>query len=502
MKKLKRGIGYAACTALMILLSGMSAWAAEGWTKDSSGQRYYTDRDGNRTLNQWIYEDQENVWYYLNQKGEMSRGRAEIGGETYFFAEDGRMMTGWIYCPKDETPEIFESRTMDEDVYYGLDDGRMAKGWVEAFGPEEARMSQEEAFQRIQEDEYRKDRYCFRDNGKIYYNRKADIDGKKYIFDEDGRCMTGWIYDRGEGDSSRFVKVDDDTSDGDKALYAQTPENYLYGLSDDGSVAVNRWFDAVRPEDEPDADTRSYYADSTGYIVTDTVRGGGASITARRKATKLAEVGGYVLEDWSTDVNLTRIDGKYYCIEDSGTRIDGIFYLQGGEKGKAFPGGFYCFTDNAAMKTGHVLEENRSDDFGSDGYYYYYCFSDRTDPDYYKGQGITGVDAGRLYYQGLAVTAQSCNCEVVYLPTVAEKREDGTGMFLVDDSGMVIKGTKGGVFYTSGDGNRYKVVKEKDQDDTYGYHIYIEEKDDDGNKFLTPVTSDEAEYIYWDAVEE
>lgn len=502
MRKLKRGIRYVVCTAAVLLLSGMSAQAAEGWNQEGFGQRYELDQDGNQKTNQWIYEDREQVWYYLDQKGEPSRGRTEIGGETYFFDGDGRMMTGWIYCPKDEAPVIFEDRFMNDDVYYGLDDGRMAKGWVEVLGPEDDLLGQEEAFQRMQEDEYRKKRYCFRDSGKVYYNKKVDLDGKKYIFDEDGSCMTGWIYDRGEGEASRYVKVDDDTSDGDKAVYGQNPENYLYGGNDDGSLAVNRWFDAIKPEDEEDADTRSFYADSTGYIVTDMVRGSGVTIAARRKATKLAEVGSYVFEDWSTDVNLARIDGKYYCIEDSGTRIDGILYLQGGEKGKAFPSGFYCFTDNAAMKTGHVLEENKDDDFGSDGYCYYYCFSDRTDPDYYKGQGITGVDAGRLYYQGLAVAAQTYDYEVVYLPTVAEKREGGTGMFLVDESGMVVKGTKGGAYVTSGDGNRYKVVKDTDQDDSYGYHIYIEEKDGDGNKFLTPVTNDDAEYLYWDAVEE
>ena len=61
------------------------------------------------------------------------------------------------------------------------------------------------------------------------------------------------------------------------------------------------------------------------------------------------------------------------------------------------------------------MEENIKDDV-SDGYVYYYYFAERTNSRHAKGQGFTGVHAGRLYYLGLAVGAQNESYEVVYLP--------------------------------------------------------------------------------------
>lgn len=494
------GIGCAACMAMLVMGPVSDLWAAEGWTEEGGQWSCYAD--GEKMVSRWFYDDGNNAWYYFDNKGVMYRGRLELNGETYFLGEDGKMLTGWISCPKGEIPSAHTSDTMDDDVFYGQEDGRMAKGWVEALPPEDMVLEQGEIFEAREADGYNRKWYCFKESGKIYYSTKENIGGKRYVFDKDGIPMTGWIYDRGEEQSPRFVKVNDDIPDSEKAVYAQAREHYMYGLKDDGSLAVGRWFDSIRPEDDSDGDTRSYYADSSGYIVTNTARGSEISIAARRKATKIREIGSYALENWSTDVNLVRIDGKYYCIEDSGTRIDGMIYLQGGEKGQSFPGGFYCFMDNAAMQTGYILKENKSDDYGSDGYFYYYYFSEDTRAGLYKGQGGTGVSAGRLYYQGMAVAAQGYDYEVVYLPTVAEQGSNGTGMFLVDGSGRVMKGSKSGTYYTSDDGNKYKIVKENDRDDTYGYHIFTEEKDEQGNKVLSPVTDDEAEYIYWDAVEE
>ncbi|MFT4105043.1 MAG: hypothetical protein QM657_04705 [Lacrimispora sp.] len=500
MKWFKMGAGCAACTVMLAMGPVTHAWASEGWTEEK-GQWFYYD-DGSMMAGRWLYDDENDAWYYFDNKGVMYSGRLELDGETYFMGEDGKMLTGWISCPRDMKPSPHTSNTMEDHVFYAREDGKMAKGWAEALSPEDAVLEQGEVFERRQDGGYTRRWYCFKENGKIYYRTKENVGGKLYIFDGEGRPMTGWIYDRGEGQSPRYVKVDDETLDSERAEYNKAPDFYMYGLQDDNSLAVSRWFDSVKPGDKSDADKRSYYASSSGYIVTNTAKDSEVSVAARRKATKIKEMGSYEFENWSTDVNLVRINGKYYCIEDSGTRIDGMIYLQGGQKGQLFPGGFYCFMDNAALQTGYMLKENKSDDYGSDGYSYYYYFSEDTKGGFYKGQGVTGVSAGRLYYQGMAVAAQEENYEVVYLPTVAEQSSYGTGMFLVDESGRVMKGSKSGNYYTASDGNKYKIVKEHDRDDTYGYHIFTEEKDESGNKVLSPVTDDEAEYIYWDAVEE
>ena len=495
-------LGKTAGLSLLFCLLGAGwAWAAEGW-QEENGQWYYYENEIKKT-GQWLYEDADNSWYYLDDSGRMCVGEREILGDTYFFGEDGRMLTGWVSCPNGEVPERFAGSTMEEDVFFCGADGKMSAGWVQALSPEAAALLEdEEIFEGIQNKEYEQGWYCFRDSGQAYYDVKKWIGDKLAVFDETGKAMSGWIYDQGESGSPRYVKVDKDTSESDIALYAQTPENYMYGIGD-GTIAVKCWFD-TRPqglEEEESEGSRSYYADSQGFIVTDVVRGSGASIAAQKKAVKIGEIGTYTFEDWSTDVNVVRIDGRYYLIENSGTRIDGMIYLSSGDHTGSFRDGIYCFDDGAAMETGHLLKENTSDDFGSDGYCYYYYFMDRTDGDFSKGQGFTGVDGGRLYYQGLAVAAQMHDWEVVYVPTLADKKEGATGLFLIDTRGMVKKGTRQGSTCRSTDGNKYKVVKESEQDEKYGWHIYIVDEDENEEEILIPVTDDMADYIHWDAVE-
>ena len=85
--------------------------------------------------------------------------------------------------------------------------------------------------------------------------------------------------------------------------------------------------------------------------------------------------------------------------------------------------------------------------------------------------------------------------------TLADKKEGATGLFLIDSRGMVKKGTRQGSTCRSTDGNKYKVVKESEQDEKYGWHIYIVDEDEKEEETLIPVTDDMADYIHWDAVE-
>ena len=456
---------------------------------------------------QWEYNDKKNQWYYWNEKGERLTGRKELGGEVYFFDENGVMLTGWVNCPRDGMPEPYSNNMDGEDIYYCGSDGKMARGWVIFYDPEQAAYEEEQQFQGIQDDEYREKRYYFNEKGKPYINERKTIEGKRYIFDEEGAVLTGWIYDQGEGQSDRFLSVDTDSPESDKELCRSHPENLMYGTLDDGSLAAGQWVDAIPPWDEEDDDNRSFYADSSSYVVTGSgARGSGTAVSARRKAQKIDGIGRLCLENWDTDVNVIRIDGKYYCLEDSGTRTDGIIWLSGAKGEASFADGIYCFMDHAAMKTGPVMKENKDGDDGSDGYVYYYYFSERSNSKYSKGQGITGVSAGRLYYQGMAVGAQDDTYEVVYLPTLEEKDDTGmsTGFFLVDASGRVKKGSKAGSHYTSSNGNEYRVTKVSDRNDDYGYVIdyYDGEKDDDNHKVWKSLTEKDYDYICWDTVEE
>lgn len=496
------------------MITGMAAGillaaALEGIWQMAPAMRFAGDCTGTAWASggQWEYNDAGNLWYYLDEKGEKVKGKKELNGDVYFFGEDGAMLTGWVHCPKNEFPEPYSEAVEEGDIYYCGQDGKMATGWVTAYNPEQAVYDDRQQFEGTQEDEYEMKRYYFEENGKPCRDRRKTIDGKRYLFDEEGAVLTGWIYDRGDGSPEQYLRVDTDSQESDKELCRDNPENMMYATEGDGSLAANQWVDAIPPWDDEDDDSRSFYADSSSYIVTGRGgRGNGTSVSARRKAQKVDEIGTYILEGWSTDVNVTRIDGKYYCLEDSGTRTDGMIFLSGAEGDPSFGDGLYCFMDNAAMKTGPVMKENVDDDDGSDGYVYYYYFSERSNSKYSKGQGISGVSAGRLYYQGLAVGAQFDTCEVVYLPTLEEKDDTGksTGFFLVDGSGRVKKGTRGGSHYVSSDGNEYRVTKISDKNDEYGYVIdyYDGEKDDDNRRVWKSLTEKDYDYICWDTVEE
>ena len=177
MKGKQKRIWITACAALTWAMCAHTVWAAGG---------------------HWEYRDENNQWFYLNEKGEKTTGRKELDGEVYFFDESGVMLTGWVLCPKDEMPEPYAGVMDGEDIYYCGLDGKMAKGWVEAYNPEQVVWDEAQQFQEIQNGGYQKSRYYFSEKGKPYQNEKKTIDGKRYIFGSECAVLTGWIYDQGE----------------------------------------------------------------------------------------------------------------------------------------------------------------------------------------------------------------------------------------------------------------------------------------------------------------
>lgn len=87
-----------------------------GWILENENWYYY--ENGAKKAEKWLYEEEANAWYYFDRKGAMYRGRLKTGAGTYFFGEDGRMLTGWVYCPEGDMPEVFTGSAMEDDVYY------------------------------------------------------------------------------------------------------------------------------------------------------------------------------------------------------------------------------------------------------------------------------------------------------------------------------------------------------------------------------------------------
>ena len=89
--------------------------------------------------NQWTYQAEGNVWYYYGRDQERVRGRQLIHGETYFFDEEGKMLTGWVASGDKigDSAEIYHSGGVDDSVYYCESTGKMCrKQWMSAYAPD------------------------------------------------------------------------------------------------------------------------------------------------------------------------------------------------------------------------------------------------------------------------------------------------------------------------------------------------------------------------------
>lgn len=407
---------------------------------------------------------------------------------TRYFDDEGNLLTGWIlYDRSSKTAEPFDGIIDNKNIYYCNADGYRVSGWQKLWAPEYETEDGLDA-QAVMNDDAEMNWYYFKESGKLCINEKKEIDGEQYCFDSQGRRIEGWIYQL-KGEEEAYVKVNKDTEESELDTYNQDRSRYLYANPYDGKLSRNKWEYLLYPgqEDELnlDDDGRSFYFKSNGHLET----GEDAII---KTAITVDELGTYRLRDYSQQMSIIRIDGELYMLDDLKGSIGDVLYLTGGSQ--TIPDGFYCFKgENNKMLTGNVM---LSED--EDGNSYYYRFSPENNGEYHKGQGITGIYNGKLYYQGLAVGAQEDDkYELVYLPTIAAKRDGATGMFVVDEKGNVQTGS----YLKSPNSMDFKVKKKDSTSDKYGYLVYEITKDEDGKKVERLLTEAEASRIYLDDIE-
>ena len=151
------------------MLTGWIQKSGDSWdeasTDDVKGnsETYYCGEDGARLEKEWVYDyapgvdeddatsDDEMHWYYLKSSGKAATGKqSNIKGQTYFFNNQGEMLTGWvgktgsngyelIWEDDDDTDGTFDTaldKFKEGDVHFcgGEDDGHMKKNkWIKAF---------------------------------------------------------------------------------------------------------------------------------------------------------------------------------------------------------------------------------------------------------------------------------------------------------------------------------------------------------------------------------
>lgn len=255
--------------AIMTLGASFMSFAATGWKQSG------------------------NTWYYENTSGDNATETWKKSGDNWFYlGSDGKMLTN----------QLVED---DDNYYYVNGDGVMITNqWVKT----QAADDEEEHW------------YYFQSNGKAYKKGSSDkanlkeINGKKYIFDEDGRMVYGWVNESGE-------QADEDDSDAWKEAV------YYCGSEDDGAVTTG-WI-SLDVDTEDDDDYQGYYwfyfNQSNGKKVKDET-----SKTINGKKYGFDEFGA-MLYEWApaTDSNASSsvADYKYYQDYDNGVNKRSGWFL-------------------------------------------------------------------------------------------------------------------------------------------------------------------------------
>ena len=179
MKK-KSIVGYAgllAVSALCFFAFPATTHAAEGWNNSTGEWRYLDDTD-NAVSDVW--RKSGDAWYYLGEDGNMVRDTLlTIGDSTFYLKADGAMAANSWILTKDEDDE--------EGWYYFGADGKAYKG----------------------------------KEGRVY---TREVNGKRYLFDENGVMLTGFFDAEGNA-------VEDDNPF--KAA--------VYYFGDDGAMFTEHW---------------------------------------------------------------------------------------------------------------------------------------------------------------------------------------------------------------------------------------------------------------------
>ena len=436
MRKQTKLVAVLSAAALLAMGASMTSFAA-GWQKDDAGVWHYYDSDDEMVTGEWKKDGGK--WFYLDDDGDMAVD--QWVDDDYYVGDDGAMLiNAWKYTMADEDQD-----DPDED----------GEHW-----------------------------YYFNNKGKKVTGDTKKINGKTYLFDEDGEMQYGWQEVDGAG--------------------------YYFGDEDDGARAESKWLwleksglldedednqDKVLDCDEDDEcdDEGWYWFQSSGKVYHDS---GKKKINGRYY---MFNDHGQMLYEWinSSAVKVgsnAHLDGNatkssatvgnmyYYNAVEEGWRADGWYEIDGSEDvgtdgdtdwyyvddgevkhadaddfatfdddGAVYVarikvnGKYFAFNEKGQMQTGlqYVGDEKAFYYFDNDGYQktgkvtsvecddddYTFYFNTKNGK---NGQGYTGEKDGYLYFNGKRLEADD-DYRLYYV--------DGQ-VYLVNNKGKVQKTSK------------------------------------------------------------
>ncbi len=260
MRKQTKLVAALSATALLAIGASAVTFAA-GWN-NSTGNWQYLDNEGTPIADAW--RKSGDYWFYLGSDGNMATNEVvQNNNDFYYVNQDGAMVTNqWVAFDVESDDANADHRWM----YFGAD-GK-----------------------------------AYRDsNGKLTISDIRTINGKKYLFDQEGYMLYGWL-----GDDTTLVISED----------AWETAKYYYGGFDDGSAQYG-WVQLPVLKDGDEV-TAWFYIDGNGKIVKNTKK----TINGQ---TYYFGADGRMIEDWS---NL-RKNGSPSEMKPANASSNEIVYVNG-----------------------------------------------------------------------------------------------------------------------------------------------------------------------------
>ena len=262
----------------------------------------------------WYKED--GYWKYRLKDGQMAIGWQDIAGATYFFNGKGQMQSGrWL-----RITDEWNGEPKFNDYYLNNNGKMQTGGWF------------------YHDNTW----YYIQSNGARRYNELAEIGGQKYLFDKDGKMLTG-------------LQV----FNGKKMFFASSGSLQAQGRASSWQKIGVSWYyydgDGVPSIGLKKINGKTYYFDNYGIMKTGWAFLDGhwnyftSDGDMKTGWVKDKDIWYYLDKDGVMLTGLQEIDGSRYYLNASGAMQTGWKWLDNH---------YYYFVSSGAMKTGWLKDKD------------------------------------------------------------------------------------------------------------------------------------------------
>ncbi|HAG13370.1 MAG TPA: hypothetical protein DCG49_05850 [Ruminococcus sp.] len=317
--------------------------AKQGWIRHADGSWSYSNASGEMTI--------DGCAYLFDANSKLLTGWQALsdGITRYFDPETHTVLTGWIrekngrgYADP-ERGQLKGLQTLEGQTYYFGNDGLMQTGW----------QTTDDGLLRL-----------FDTETGVMKTGLTEVDGKKYLLNDNGAVQTGWIdlnnqvYYAGEDGAfaTDFTRIDG-------VIYYFAPD----GARGSGVTVINGTTFLLNAKGIPQtgwytaADGSVYYGDFRAAAVT------GKQVikdqqfyfndagVLQKGWLKFGDAVSYAGEDGAFVTGFKRIDGIIYFFNDDGVRGSGVTFYQGK---------YYLLNQNGIPQTGWYTDSKGAKYYG------------------------------------------------------------------------------------------------------------------------------------------